>query len=484
MDRSRTPPDAAREPPAWDGPPYDEVLDAAGEPRGGYADLAQRLGWDPLRPPEAVTRPFAGRPFGDSTRVLPVPLVLDGAEHRDRIQAGVAQRARALQRFFADAVLEDGRFLRAGSGLTESLLDEILASEGTSLRELRGWWSGQALDAIRFVYGPDLAREPGGRWVVLEDNVGCVSGCADSFLALDAYLAASGLGQEVARRPDLAVAVESWLARLDLAPGDPGVLALLTDAEAARWSEGVRLQEDVRRQRLVGELGVGVVDNADLERIAGESGRGLTGLRAIFNLGVPTARTWPLLLDAFFGRARVPLANAPGTSVLGNKALLPFVGPMVAFYCGEEVLLDAPPTAVLRGGVLPGPGHRGGPGDWVVKAAAGCDGAGVFHLRSQTPEQLRAIERMLEGSWPAGAAIAQRRVELSHLSSGDGSGHRVELRALGYVLGWQDVLSGEQCLARLTPPDGGPAGEDRGPRVAPVLTAVGRPDRHPAGVRA
>lgn len=466
------------QPAARDTPYYDELVDSAGRPRAPYAELAHRLGWDPRRPPETVTRSLAGQPFGDSTRVMPIPLVLASAEHRDQIQAGVTQRARALQQFFADVVLEDGRFLSAGAGLTESLLDAILASEGTSLQELRGWWAGQSHDSIRFVYGPDLVRDPGGRWVVLEDNVGCVSGCADSFLALDAYVTTCGLPPQASHRPDLLVAVERWLDHLQLKPNDPRVVALLTDAHGARWSGGVRFQEDVRRQQIVRQLGVRVVDNADLEQIAGASGCGLTLLRAIFNIGVPSTETWPMLLEAFFGDSRVPLFNAPGTSVLGNKAFLPFVGHMITFYGDEEALLDAPPTTLLTDGLLPDD-----PDGWVVKVAAGCGGAGVFELRSQSPEQLRSIEEMLEGSWPARAAIAQRRVELSRLAFGDGNRYLVEMRAVGYVLGWQDVFSGDQCLARLTPEHGSRDGDDHALRVSPVLTTVASDDHGPLSAR-
>lgn len=456
----------------WDGIPYNEVADEAGCRRARYSSLAQQLGWDPLQPPETALSLFARRNFGDGTRLLPIPLVLDRAEHRETIQAGVTQRARALQQFFADVILGEGQFLAAGFGLTESLLDDILVSEGTSLRELRHWWSGQARDRISFVYGPDLVRGPVGRWLVLEDNVGCVSGCADSFLVLDAYLRAFGPRPEVPLRPDLIVAMEVWLGRQQLQVTDRGVVALLTDGDAARWSEGVRQQEDLRRERLVRKVGVKVLSNSELERIADRSEGQLEGVRAIINIGVPSLRTWPMLLSAFFRHPQIPMLNAPGTSVLGNKALLPFVGSMVQFYCAEDPLLDAPPTIVLHDGRLPAD-----PELWVVKAAAGCDGAGVFHLRSQTTDQLRVIANMIAGSWPLRAAIAQRRVEASRLSLVDGGNYVVELRAVGYVVGWQAIFSGQQCLARLSSINVGDEEGPHGPRIAPVVlaTASGKP---------
>ena len=76
--------------------------------------------------------------------------------------------------FFADVFLGEGRYLHSGTELTESLLDDILASIGTSLTQLRQWWIGHDPETVRFVYAPDLVREPSGRWVVIEDNIGCV----------------------------------------------------------------------------------------------------------------------------------------------------------------------------------------------------------------------------------------------------------------------------------------------------------------------
>ena len=175
----------------WNGCPYDEALAANGCHRPAYEALRRRLGWDPLSPPDAVVERLSRQPLGDDHQLVPVPLALSDSEYL-KIQAGVAQRARALQMFFADVFLGDGRYLRSGTNLSEALLDDILASVETSLAQLRQWWVGHDPETLRFVYAPDLLREPGGRWVVIEDNVGCVGGCADTYFALETYRQAAG----------------------------------------------------------------------------------------------------------------------------------------------------------------------------------------------------------------------------------------------------------------------------------------------------
>lgn len=429
----------------WANPPYDEAFDDSGRPRPAYVALAQRLRWDPLHPPGAVVHRLRGQPLGDDHRMLPVPLALDDAEYRSEIQAGIAQRARALQMFFADVVLDECRYLRSGTDLTRSLLDEILASERTSLSELRHWWSGHSPGDIRFVYGPDLAREPGGRWVVLEDNVGCVGGCADSFYVFEAYKSATALSVGLPSCPDLSFAVSRWLESLGFTPDDPSVLALLSDGDYLDVYLPTRFEEDDRRIRLVQQLGVQVVDDDGFEQLC----RGASPPKAVVNIGVPSRRTWSLILNVAFGRLKVPILNAPGTSVLGNKALLPFVSEMVQFYCREDAILQVPPTMLLRDGLLPID-----LGSWVVKTAAGCQGSDVFILRAQAPDSLDAIRTLIRKSWPTEAAVSQRYFELSRLWIFGPSGaqtYLVEVRALAYVLGWQDVFAGERSLGKLVP---------------------------------
>jgi uncharacterized circularly permuted ATP-grasp superfamily protein len=433
----------------WDGPAYDEAFDKNGRPRAAYASLAQRLRWDPLHPPGSVVHRLSGQPLGDDHRVLPVPLALDDAEYRSTIQAGLKQRARALQMFFADVFLGEGKYFRSESELTRPLLDEILLSEGTSLDELRRWWNGHSLDDIRFVYGPDLVREPSGRWCVLEDNVGCVGGCADSFYVFEAYKNAASLPSDDTYHPDLATAVSRWLETLGISPHSSGVVAMLSDGEYLDVYLPIRFEEDDRRKRLVEQIGVHVVDNEKFEQLL--EGAATAPINAVVNIGVPSRKAWSLLLDVVFGRLKAPILNAPGTSVLGNKALLPFVSDMINFYCREEPILWDPPTMHLRDGLLPPDPKR-----WVVKTATGCQGSEVFILQSLSPSDLEKISTAIRDTWPRQAAVAQRHIQLSQLWTVSPVGaqcYSVEVRALAYVLGWRNVFAGEQALGKLVPRD-------------------------------
>jgi len=417
--------------------PFDEAFEADGRLRPAYEALRRRLGGDALRPPAEVSARLRERPLGDDARILAIPLVLEESEY-GAIQAAVAQRARALQSFFCDAVMGDGRFLASGRGLAPALLDEILACEGTSLAQLRRAWGSHEPDEIRFVYGPDLAREPSGRWVVLEDNVGCVGGAADGFFVADAYARAAGQPAPTLETADLARAVEHWLGpRAHRSVGEP-IIASLGCEPGGGDSASPRLRENARRARLLAPLGIEAVGGAELERLL-RPGRTRPG--ALVNFEHLAAH----LVGTVFGRLRIPLLNSPGTGLLGNKALLPFVGDMIRFFCGEEPLLATPSTRILRDGESPEPR-----GDWVVKMSTGAGGNGVFLPGSEMAGRLESVHALVRASGPCGV-VAQRFVEPSTLSlAGRGArdAHRVELRPMTYVVGWEEVLVGEQPVGK------------------------------------
>ena len=431
---------------------FNEALDGDGCLRPAYARIARTLGHDPLAPPARVAQRLAARPLGDDTRIVPVPFALDDTEYLRVIRPGVAQRARTLQRFFGDVVLSDVRGPSQKAGLTASMLDEILASEGTSLEQLRRLWRGQTTDAIRFVYGADLVRDPHGRWLVLEDNVGCVGGAADSFCVADAFWAANGIRMERDHESDLLAALRRWLSLLRLRPGDDGVMALVEDEEAA-----LRSREDARRAVVARALGVEVATGAYLQFPR--------RLRAVFNLGAHGAGTRALLAERF-RETRVPLLNAPGTGVLGNKALLPFVDELIRWYCGEDPLLVSASTVAVRPGAV-----LENPADWVVKPATGCGGSGVVFLGALAGAELEPTMAALGSAWPAHAAVVQRYVEPSRLPLFGSREYSAELRAYAYALSDRQLVVGEHLSARVVPVDETPRPHNlsRGAAYAPVI---------------
>ncbi len=393
------------------GRPFDEVFADDGQLRPAYRALRRRAGHDVLRPKASTVERLRDRPLSDDTRILPVPLVLDDNEYRGVLAAGTAQRARALQRLFHDLVLGRQRVLQAGLGLTPAVVDELLTPFGTDLAGLRRLWRAEGRDSVRFVYGPDLVRDPSGRWQVLEDNVGCVGGTADAHHVLRAYRsAADPAGVICSSPPDLALAVRNWLGSLGR---NDAVAVLGHDGNDDPWA--FQVDENSRRRSILEQLPVPVVDRTAL---------GSASVVVNFDVDLSWARE--------FQRPDVALLNAPGTGVLGSKALLTYMDDVIRFYTGAQPILDTPLTRRLEGTLPPDPAG------WVAKSVAGCQGSDVIVLARRPAERAPDVVNRL------GPAVLQRYVEPSRISpSGGWDGYRVELRPMCYVLGWDDVQVGE-----------------------------------------
>jgi len=221
---------------------------------------------------------------------------------------------------------------------------------------------------------------------------------------------------------------------------------MLSDGDALAAYLPKQFKEDGRRIQLVAQLGVQVIDDLEFERICA-SPETRAYLKAVINLGVPSRNTWWLIHDVAFNQLRVPLLNSPGTLLLGHKAFFPFVGEMISFYCGEDPILQSPPTYILRNGLLPKDVDN-----WVLKTATGCQGDGVFVLKSQAPDRIEEIRSLVQSSWAKTLPIMQRHVELSRLrveGLDSDNTYDVELRALAYIIGWQQVFVGEHSIGKL-----------------------------------
>lgn len=427
-------------------PAYDEIFDERGHLRPGYAALRCGSSWDPLRPSAFVAEQLRDRPLGDDARILPVPWVIDDVEYVSVIQHGVAQRARALQMFFADMVLGGQQFLTSTTTLTAELFAEILAFEGTTLDSLRQYWVSQATERLCFVYGPDLVRSPHGRWTVLEDNIGCVGGTADSYFVADAYARAIDRPMSVPHPPesDLSIAIRRWMQCYGQEAMDR-VIALFGCESDITDVTRLWFTEDVRRRGILDALGIDVRVGTQVQQLW-EAVSDSQHPTAIVNFDMESEAARTNLYDIGFRQRNIPLLNAPGTGLLGNKALLPYVDDMIRLYCAEEPIFETPEVRFLSDGVLPDE-----PNDWVVKQVTGCQGTTVFVLKRRSRAQVEVIQTRMQRSWSGSAAVAQRYVEPSRLAwagSGSWDAFRLELRPIAYILGWQDVYVGEYPVGK------------------------------------
>ena len=154
---------------------YDEAVDDDGRPRPSHAGALRALeGHDLEALAATVDEQVAGEGVcfhstsGDEAFVIdPVPRVLD-AQEWEAIEAGLAQRVRALNRFIAD-VYAERRIVDAGI-MPARVIDtaEYYEPEMQGVRPPGDVWIGVA--------GLDLVRDANGRFQVLEDNVRTPSG--------------------------------------------------------------------------------------------------------------------------------------------------------------------------------------------------------------------------------------------------------------------------------------------------------------------
>ena len=416
---------------------YNEGFDDRGHVRPAYQAFHCRTGYDPFSPSGQTADELTNAPLGDRYSILPIPLVLDDREYHTVIAAGVAQRALALQALFHDVITGDARVYRH-TALPRDLFAVILEQEGLAMRDLASWWEGKGREAVRFTYGPDLVRGPDGRWLILEDNLGCVGGVVDSQLVVERFLQCTGsrLHQSVPHGSDLARAVREFLARVPLPQTSAAVLAVLEDECSSIDPEAAR------KRQVLEALGIRVftrTPSEDPERL----GLSMAEVSAIVNFSTGSqARAWSPA-DPVFGRHDVPLMTAPGIAALGNKALLPFMDDIVAFYSSGKPILRSAETHSCRA-------MMADPAEWVLKRTNGCQGREVHFLDRLSEVERRTLHARL-GVWGTRGAIVQRRVDASCVTSqpdAPGRGFQVELRPFAFVIGESRCVMGEHISGR------------------------------------
>ena len=206
-------------------PRYNEAFDDCGRLRAAYRAFAARTGRDDRSP--HLPDPCAPAAIGGRYAIAPVPLVLADAEHAVLAKA-VLQRGLALQRLFLDLVRGDAGVLR-NTDVPEDVVDEILPPAGEGRDAWTRVWRGQELEAVRFIYAPDLVRAPDGHWLVLEDNVGCVGGVVDANLVVERLCACLdvSLHPSVPRGSSFEQAVVAFLIRAGTPPAATTAAAMI-----------------------------------------------------------------------------------------------------------------------------------------------------------------------------------------------------------------------------------------------------------------
>jgi uncharacterized circularly permuted ATP-grasp superfamily protein len=334
---------------------YDEMFDAAGQPRPGTEAVVERFNVLPLE--ELNRRQLAAEKtllqmgitfsvYGDeqgTERIFPfdiVPRIIPQNEWME-IEAGLKQRVQALNLFIND-LYHDQKILKDGI-IPEELVRSAsgFRPECMGLNPPNGVWC--------HITGTDLVRGGDGKFYVLEDNLRCPSGV--SYVLENRVV----MKRSFPRAFDAArvIPVSDYPNRLlrllqGLAPArrDKPVVAV--------WSPGVYNSAYFEHSFLAQQMGIELVEGRDLvvvdDRVMMRTTTGMRQVDVLYRridddfidpevfrsdsmLGVPG-------LMRAYRAGRVALANAPGTGVADDKAVYAYVPEMIKYYLGEEAILN------------------------------------------------------------------------------------------------------------------------------------------------
>jgi uncharacterized circularly permuted ATP-grasp superfamily protein len=427
----------ARYPPEPDC--LDEAFTSEGEPRPHYAGLLEALGEQDLKGlRERVEARVAasGLTFGadEPIAVDPVPRLIEAAEW-ERLQAGLQQRARALNAFLLDAygpqrIFDDDvvpqRLLETSEGYAPAmhgLLDPGVPPATTA--------------------GLDLVRDGDGELRVLEDNLRMPSGACYAFAVREIVEPELGAPLRPLDAGDYLQKLGAALRAAAPEGRDEPVVALLSDGpENGAWYE---------HERIGRELGIAIVtaDQLELSRervFARLSRERRLQLDVIYRRQDADRLTEPdggltelgeLLLPALRS-GRLRCANALGTGLADDKLAHAYVERMIEFYLGEKPLLhsvpsydlsdpDARKTAMERLDelVIKPRGGFGGHGVTIMPRASEPERKRAVAVVRRRPERFVAQEPVRISTHPTirGAGLRPRRIDLRPfvVSGPDGS---------------------------------------------------------------
>jgi uncharacterized circularly permuted ATP-grasp superfamily protein len=322
----------------------DEAIDEDGRWRPHVAAALQGAAEDDLEALSAamaddVRRAGLRFPIDGGTETFhvdPIPRLLT-AEEWQPIEAGVAQRVRALDAFVADV---HGPRRAVAEGVVPERVITSAEHHEPEARELAppaGVWIALA--------GLDLVQGPDGTFRVLEDNVRTPSGIAYTLAARALTEDVLDLADPPARPLDGVVdALRATLATAAPSGRDPEELTLvvLTDGptSSAYWEH----------RTLAVHLDAPLVTAADL--VLDDRGRLLHRDAPQRPVDVVYRRTDAASLHApghaelraALAAGTVGVVNAFGTGVADDKLAHAYVEDLIRFFCGQEPILRSVPT--------------------------------------------------------------------------------------------------------------------------------------------
>jgi uncharacterized circularly permuted ATP-grasp superfamily protein len=374
---------------------FDEAVDPDGTVRpASRGALAALAGHDLEELAVAVERHGAdeGVVFhssdGDEVFVIdPVPRVI-GASEWSRLEAGLAQRVRALNAFVADIYGE--RRIVAEGVVPARVIEgaEYFEPGMQGVEPPGGLWIGVA--------GLDLVRDSDGHFQVLEDNVRTPSGFAYATAARRALSA--NIEVRPQDRPRTLDALPQMLMEtLKSASPRPG------SARAVLLTDGEDNPAYYEHEWAAQALGVPLLEPDGLD---------LDAVDVIYrrtNADRLDTSVGELLLEPI-REGRIGVVNAFGTGVADDKLTHAYVEDMIRFYEDEEPLLPSVETFDL-----------GDPGvleraldvfdELVIKPRGGYGGMGVAVLPHAEPWDVEAVRKAVREQ--PEDYVAQRMVMIS-----------------------------------------------------------------------
>lgn len=344
-----------------DGPTiaFDEMFDAQQRVRPHYEGFAYWLDSQPAdvmsaRQIEAdlsfrrvgITFSVAGDADG-TERLIPFDLIprIIPAEEWQRLDAGLKQRVRALNRFIHD-IYHDHDIVRAGIVPAEQVF--LNAQYRPEMQDI-----DVAEDIYCHVAGVDIVRAGAGEFFVLEDNLRVPSGVSYMLenRKMSMRLMPDAFGRNkvrpVAHYPDLLL---DNLREVAPAGNDEPTVVVLTP--------GMYNSAYFEHAFLAQQMGVELVEGQDLfvdqNTVYMRTTRGPRRVDVIYrrldddyldplSFRADSALGVPGLLSAYRA-GRITLANAIGTGIADDKSTYLYVPDMIRFYLGEEPILSNVPT--------------------------------------------------------------------------------------------------------------------------------------------